>query len=252
MSDKTKNILLIIAAVLLIVLAVTSGILYKQYKTAESNVVMWNDSTYYYKNKYNEEYLAKNTYILKAEQLKEYNDSLYKEYTALKDHPIVITKTNVITRIDTIRATIDSLWSDSLNTTWLWSAQDSCWYDISGSNMLTRRDGKFVVCTNIDKLIIANGITLDVVDNGEQLIVLAKSNNPYTDINEIQSVVIDPTTSPTLKKYFKDKRWGFGPYIGICAYTGYGWMPNTGNKAGFQVGFGGSIGFSIHYNLVQW
>ncbi|WQJ53937.1 MAG: hypothetical protein [Wendovervirus sonii] len=252
MNVKVKNALLSITIILLIALLLASCFMYHKYNNIQKEVVIWNDSTKYYKNKYNEEYLSKNTYILQVSQLKSYNDSLYKEYCSLKEHPIIITKTKIVTKIDTIFTTVDSLWTDSLNTTWIWSCADSCWYNISGTCKVKKENGEFKVSTNIDKLVMTNGITLDVVDNGNQLIVLAKSDNPYTEIENIQSVVIDPTTSPTLKKYFKPKRWGFGPYIGVGIYTGYGLMPNTGYKPGLQIGIGASIGFSVHYDLIQW
>jgi len=235
MSEKTKNILLIIAGILILLLIAAGIFMYRQYQNAQSEVVVWNDSTYYYKNKYQEEYLAKNTYIMKAEELKEYNDSLYKEYQALKDQPILITKTKFITYIDTIKTKVDSLWNDSCRTGWQWSATDSCWYAIEGTSMMRidTVNNKFTVYTDINRLYVENGITLDLIDDGNQLAVIARSNNPYTNISDMQSVVIDPTTSPTIKKYFKPKRWGFGPYLGIGVYTGYGWSPNTGNGGSF-------------------
>ena len=48
-------------------------------------------------------------YILENEQLRQYNEELYNEYKSLKDNPVIITKTEIITQIDTVYATTDSL-----------------------------------------------------------------------------------------------------------------------------------------------
>jgi hypothetical protein len=99
---KWRDILIIILIILLVIASLVGGIFINKYKAASGQIVIWNDSLTVYKNKYNEEYTAKNTYILKAEQLEAYNKELYKEYKSLKDNPVVITKTKVVTKIDTV------------------------------------------------------------------------------------------------------------------------------------------------------
>ena len=64
-----KDWIIIALGIIILLLGIGCGIYYHKYQKAEGQVVIWNDSTYFYKNKYNEEYAAKNTYILKAEQL---------------------------------------------------------------------------------------------------------------------------------------------------------------------------------------
>lgn len=248
MSENKKlewrDILIIILIILLVIASLVGGIFINKYKTASGQIVIWNDSLTVYKNKYNEEYTAKNTYILKAEQLEAYNKELYKEYKSLKDNPVVITKTKVVTKIDTVYTQTDSIWKHDDMILWAWSAKDSCWYKINGTASITKAEKTSVVINNLE---IQSDITLDVVDDGNQLKVIAKTDNPYINTNDIQSIVIDPLNSPTIKKLNKSKRWGFGPYIGIGLYTGYDFIRN-----GVGVGVGGSIGFSIHYDLVQW
>lgn len=247
MSDSNKlgwrDILIIVLITLLVIASLIGGIFFNKYKSASNQIVIWNDSLTTYKNKYNEEYIAKNTYILKAEQLEAYNKELYKEYKSLKDNPIVITKTKVVTQIDTIYTKTDSLWHNNDTILWAWSAKDSCWYKINGIASITKANKADVVINNLE---IKSDITMDVVDDGNQLKVIAKSDNPYVNM-DMQSVVIDPLNSPTIKNLNKKKRWGFGPYIGCGLNVGYDLVHNN-----VGVNVGASIGFSIHYDLIQW
>jgi hypothetical protein len=48
--------------------------------------------------------------------------------------------------------------------------------------------------------------------------VLARTDNPYIVIDDVQGAFIDPTKSNVIKSYFKPKRWGIGLQggIGVC------------------------------------
>lgn len=64
---STKDWVIIALIIIIILLTFGVGIYCHKYHNAQKQVVIWNDSTYFYKNKYGEEYTAKNTYILEAE-----------------------------------------------------------------------------------------------------------------------------------------------------------------------------------------
>ena len=66
-------------------------------------------------------------------------------------------------------------------------------------------------------------------------------------LGDMQSVVIDPMNSPTLKNYYRPKRWGLSLYLGAGLNIGYDLI----NK-GVGVNAGGSIGIAITYDLIQW
>ena len=66
---EVKDWIIITLGIIILLLGIWCAIYYHKYQKAECQVVIWSDSTYIYKNKYNEEYAAKNTYILKADQL---------------------------------------------------------------------------------------------------------------------------------------------------------------------------------------
>lgn len=248
MSDSKKlswqYILIIILFVLLIIAILFGGIFFNKYRSASKEIVIWNDSLTTYKNKYNEEYIAKNTYILKANQLEAYNKELYKEYKSLKDNPVVITKTKIVTKIDTIYTDIDSIWHNNDMILWAWSAKDSCWYNINGTASITKSEKPSVTINNLN---IQSNITMDVIDDGSQLKVVAKTDNPYIKLDSLSSVIIDPLESPTIKNLNKKKRWGIGPYVGVGLNVGYDLIHNN-----VGVNIGGSIGISVHYDLFQW
>jgi len=90
-------------------------------------------------------------------------------------------------------------------------------------------------------------LTLDVIDNGKQLSVIAKTDNPYMQLGDMQSVVIDPINSPTLKSYYKPKRWGLSFYLGAGVNVGY----DPINKS-IGLNIGPSAGFAVTYNFIQW
>lgn len=245
MNSKYNKYIYLILFAIIILLTFGTTFFYHKYQDASGQIVIWNDSTYIYKNMYNEEYNAKNTYILKAEQLEAYNNELYNEYKHLKDNPVVITKTEIITKIDTVQTNISNIVFDNDSISWNWNINDSNFYAINGMSGVNVE--KMEPYTTINQMTVNTRLTLDVIDDGEQLSVIAKTDNPYVSLSNMQSVVIDPLNSPTIKKLNKPKRWGFGPTLSAGVYAGYDFT--TGNVC---VGAGGMIGFSIHYDIIQW
>jgi len=179
-SMTAKDWLIAILILIIVFLGITTFVYYGKYRNTANEVIIMNDSIYTYKNKYEEEYLAKNTYILKAEQLEEYNKELYNEYKSLKDHPVVITKTRIIARIDTVYADTKDIAEDSVQMRWNWSAHDSTYYYISGMSSI-RKDMSDAT-TRIDEINIPLDMTLDVIDDGKQLAVISKTDNPYVSL----------------------------------------------------------------------
>ena len=239
-----KDYAILFLLLIILILCIIGGIYYNKYQNACGRLIIANDSISVYKNKCDEEYKAKNMYILKANQLEEYNKKLYSEYKNLKEHPVIITNTEFVTKIDTVHAYTDSLFINNDTIKWDWSIKDSVFYIINGTS--TFIIDKKTAETIINNLQIQSDITLNIIDNGSQLQVIAKSNNPYINLKDIQAITIDPTQSPTLKNYFKPKRWGFGPYLGI------GIGSNTDFKGKTQFGWGATLGLSVHYDIFQW
>ena len=196
-------------------------ILYMLYNHAQDQL-LYNRNSYadtltVYKNKLGEAYTAKNTYVQTVKDLKKTNAELYEEVKNLKDNPIVIVKTKTEFKKDTVYTQKDSInpvyHNDSLYYNLCWSAnQEKQYYSFNGVTKVKYDFSDF--STLIKDMRVNTGITLDLIDDGKQLRVITKSENPYININDINSVVIDPTKSKTLSKYFNRQHFIVGPYVG--------------------------------------
>ena len=212
-----KNLDSRLLAILLLLAVLAIAILYCKYKYFErkSNEIIYvtNDSLEYYKNKAHEEYVAKNTYIMELNDIKATNEELYKEIKNLKDHPIVVTKTEIQYKHDTITTQVDSIIKQIDDKLYYWSANDSTYLQIAGITTITENGEKFE--NVISEVSMTAGLTFDLIETKDkQLKVIAKSDNPYIEFNDINSAVLDPKESKVLKSYFKPKRFGVGPYVG--------------------------------------
>ena len=196
-------------------------ILYMLYNNAQDQL-LYNRNSYadtltVYKNKLGEAYTAKNTYVQTVKDLKKTNAELYEEVKNLKDHPVVIVKTKTEFKKDTVYTQKDSInpvyHNDSLYYNLCWSAnQEKQYYSFNGITKVKYDFSDF--STLIKDMKVNTGITLDLIDDGKQLRVITKSENPYINVNDINSVVIDPTKSKTLSKYFNRQHFIVGPYVG--------------------------------------
>ena len=201
---------------LLLSLAIGFGISSKYYynKSLYPTVIYNSDSLEVYKNKINDEYVAKDMYIQTVDQLKKENADLYAEVNNLKDHPIIVTKTKIEFKTDTIYMKSDSIVSDSVYNNLYWSAKEvNGYYDISGLTRVHNRFEDFT--TSINHLRIPVELTLDVIEKENKFKIIGTSDNPYVSITDFNGAVIDPTTSDVLKNCFKQKRWGIGPQVGV-------------------------------------
>ena len=164
----------------------------------------------------------------------------------MKDNPIVITKTEVTTKIDSVNTNTHNVTSNDTLLAWCWDASDKDYYKISGESTADFNNPDSSK-TFIENMQVNANLILDVIDNGEQLAVIAKTDNPYMQFGDMQSVVIDPRTSPTLSSYYNSKRWGLSVYLGVGVNCG--WDP-IHNNVGLNIG--PSIGFAVTYDLIQW
>ena len=231
---------------MLLIAIIFGFVFFLKYKYAEKEkndvIVVANDSLEYYKNKAHEEYVAKNTYILELEDIKKVNEDLYKEIKNLKDHPLVVTKTEIMYLHDTITTHVDSIIKQIDDKLYYWSAQDSTFLQIAGITTIKSNGEEFE--NIISEVSMKANLDIDLIETKDkQLKVIARSDNPYISFTDINSAVLDPTKSKVLKSYFKPKRFGFGPYVGggVCV------NPATG-----QVYLSPSIGVAIHYDFIQF
>ena len=199
-SDWKNILILTLAAVLLCT--------YFNYKRVSNDyqdtITEQVDTISSYKNKVGEMYSQIGTYISDIEKLKKINSDLYSEVKNLKDNPIIITKIETVTEIKEIHVT-DTLhkYDDFMyKFPFRYSNQyaiisGECDFDMS----------ELIGSASFDKISFPNNITLSLIESNKgQLSFIAKSDNPYCQINNMNGVVISPEDSKAIKKRF-DKPW---------------------------------------------
>ena len=197
------------------------------------------DTTYVYQNKKGEDYTAKDVQVQELSDLKKMNRELYDEVKSLRDNPLTVTKVKLLIKTDTVYARVESKDSvDSLQYRYRmfnWTGGDK-FYSISGQTRL-RNDFKDFQ-TKIFKMQMDADLTMDLIDQKDHMSVIVKSSNPYLKVDGIYSVMLDPRKSDYIKQFFKPKRWGIGPYIGV----GF----DKDLKLSPQIGIG------IQYNFIRF
>ena len=220
--------------ILLLLFSIGTFIAMRHYKIkAENQQAEFVDTLSVYKNKLGDEYKARQISIMSIKQLKAREDSLSEELKNLKAHPIVITKVKTKVKIKEIYIKSDSIIDNDSIKTLYWSQEENGYFAIAGNTQVKNDFSWFK--TKLDSLEMNSMMTLDVIEKDKALMVIARSSNPYINVSDVQGVLIDPTTSDTIKKCFPKKKWGLGfqvgagigrdmkltPYIGV----GLNWSP---------------------------
>lgn len=238
---KAKTLVLIVAVCAALFFMFSTAYYRDRLRNIDTSWVT--DSIMTYKNKLGEEYQQKQVLVSTIKDLKEQNASLYEEAKRLKDNPLVVSKVKTVTQIDTVFADTDTVFiteisPDHRHIVTNWSARDSVYYSMNGTTTVS--DTGDYAQTVINNLTLNSELIYDVVDDGKNLSILVRSNNPYLNVTNIEGVVLDPTKSKTIAKRFK-KRWGIGPYVGVgVGYSGQSIKPEL------------SVGVAVQYSLFQF
>ena len=173
------------------------------------------DTLTVYKNKVGELYSQQKAYITEINDLKKSNSELYTEVKNLEDNPVVATKVHTVTKFkdkiikDTV--TIDP----SGNYTFNMNYKDQ-WVNLSGRS--TFDISTMIGTAKFDSISFPNTITIDLIEKNNQLSFIAKSDNPYCQINSLNGSILSPEKSSVIKKRF-DKKWavvvGVGPTVSV-------------------------------------
>lgn len=226
----------IFALVLISVRFIVSSCYYR-HKASEPNYVYITDSIETYKNKLKEEYSAKQMIIAERDELKKTNAELYAEVKNLKDNPIVITKTDIVFKTDTIIAQSDSIVTPDITTKNLfWSTQDNGFYVLKGLTSVKSDFSSFQ--TTINNLTIPISITTDIIEKDKKLMFITKSDNPYVNITYMNGAFLNPKDSKVIKSYFPKKHWGIGLQLGAGLDKNLGVTPY--------------LGIGVSYNLITF
>ena len=177
------------------------------------------DTLSVYQNKVGELYAANDTYIMDIKELKKSNTELYEEVKKLKDNPIIVTKTEFVYKVDSVKMNSDTVYVyvDGNDTIFKneFSKKDS-WMDITGTTLFSLNNKQF--STTLNNVTFNSNITTNLVERDNKLYFISKSSNPYMQINNIEGCMLSPEDSKIIKKRF-DKRWavvaGAGPNIAV-------------------------------------
>ena len=200
-------------------LLIVGTIFFFKYKSAvhelEEGQTNVTDSLTTYKNKIGELYVQQNTYVMDIKELKKKNSELAQEVKNLKDNPIIVTKIKTVTEIKEIHVK-DTVTIDTLGRYTLPMNYQDQWCLISGRSTI---DTKLMIGESVfDTISFPNNITIDLIEKNKQLSFIAKSDNPYCQINSLNGSVLSPEKSDVLKKRF-DKKWavvaGVGPTLTV-------------------------------------
>lgn len=233
-----KNILIIILLLLIGFLIIQNRVFEK--RTLENYIVL-NDSLSVYKNKNNELYKEKQSYILDIENLKEVNRNLYEEYKKLKDNPIIITETITEVQIKEIYIENESI-IDSLNNVNNFYKYKDDYLTLNAKH--TYNPFKQIGNLEISDIIMKANIYTNIIEKDKKLYLISKSDNPYLNITNVNGGFIDINNSKVLNNYYKKQnKWSLGISMGI--YGIYG----LSNKK-FDLGPG--IGLSLNYHFCSW
>lgn len=207
-----RNLLLVVLAIAAIVLFFK----YKRMKNEYDNInITTSDSLTVYKNKIGELYAERATYITDIKTLKKTNSELAQEVKNLKDNPVIVTKIKTETKIKEI-IVHDTVTVDSNGVYSFPIKYNDQWCDISGRSSFSMEN--MIGTAQLDSISFNNNITLDLIEKNKQLAFIAKSDNPYCKINNIDGVVLSPENSKAIAKRF-EKKWvvvaGVGPSVTV-------------------------------------
>ena len=224
-------------------------------KQKEQNIGAFKDSIIKEYNKKLDayEFTKQNFVVQKLAELEAYNKDLYNELLKVKGDVIAAIKTNVQANLGGISTTGDKLETLDEKTNY-YGIKFKEKYSDPGFEQRIVGTSKFHAIPNLETkkwLITPDVTTFDTIRTNlsitygfkevdDKYKVFAISGSPKVNLIELNGgYLIDkqPDQAPTIPK-----RWGIGPYIG------YGVSAGTNLPARF----GWGIGFSLHYDILQF
>lgn len=247
MLDKILNLLKDVKFYIILILIFIIGFLIFQNNRYASelnyNNVILTDSISYYKNKANELYTQKESYIIENEDLRRINNDLKREYDNLKDNPIVITKVETKYEIKEVYIESDKAEIDSLNNI------ISNFYNYNDNYLSLNASHRLNLIDSVGRLDLTNiamksNIYTNIIERDKRLYLISRSDNPYLTITNVDGGFIDLESSMVLNRFYKrENKWSIGVSGGLYAIYGL-----TNKKIDFGPGFG----FSITYSFGTW
>lgn len=239
-KKNLKNILLIVFAVIIVCLLMSTTCTSRRLNVANNNITALTDTISTYKLKNGALMYEKQGFILEKQELEKYLDISKKEVKELEKKLsasiATISKLQTQIHVDTIRThdsiyiTSDSVFHNKFNY------QDQ-WLYLKGNTDFTF--SPLSSSTTIDEISINASLKIGTSEDNKWF---ATCDNPYLQFTSIEGANLEKA---------KQKRWGFGPTV--TAGVGYGWGTDFkgGNCSGGLIA-GFMVGISLHYDIWQW
>lgn len=240
-----KSLLNVKNIIFIILFAFIAFLMFDNYSLkneAQNNYIILTDSLVEYKNKANELYKEKESYIIDNENLKSINEELYNEVKKLKDNPIVITKTEVKYEIKEVYIQNDSVNIDNKGIIKNFYNYNDNYLSmkLTHSLDLSNNNGNIF----INDILTSSNLFIDIIEKDKKPYLIAKTDNPYLTISNLEGGFINIDDSKVLNKYYKrENRWNLSFNLGV--FTIYNLNTNR-----FEAGPG--FGFSLGRTIVQW
>lgn len=229
MSEKVKDIALLILSIFIACLILIYQHTYENYNNAQHNYITMCDSMKVINTKYSGLVYENNSLITSKKDLQEQLDISKKEYKDLekKLNSTIAYYSNLSGKVeyDTIIMT-DTVWKVDDITYVRFSYMDK-WAVVDG---VTRMDTKPQTTINLLSIDVPLhvGLTNDYT-------IFVNSDNPYVTFTDIQGAVIDGS-----KLYPKQKRFGVGLHAGFGVQY---------NLLRHNIGIGPQVGIGINYKI---
>jgi len=254
-DPKHQRNLTIVIAIIIILLMRRCSPSDGDVNTLRQNVFALNDSIRAYKTKTGTLVYEKGALISENGNLKNLNKGLSDEVKYLKDNPIVIIKTKIVVKHDTIEipvyiSTPIYHQDGSVSRELKWS------YDKDfGKGNSRKLSGKLDITVDTSMNLTSTpvhitddefsmAITTGLTENKDGLLeIFVKSDYPGFSVSSMDGALIDPKKSEVLKKYFPPKRWALGIYGGFGPYV---------DPFNAKIGMGVQLGIGLQYNIIQW
>lgn len=239
-KSNWKNILLLLSLMFIVILLMNTTCINNDKKKLQNNIKALTEFVNVLELKNGDLIYEKQTLILEKDEVEKYLDISNKRIKEIEkelDSSLaLISELKSSVRIDTIITTDSLIISNNNDTITAYFRYNDRWVTLNGyTQIIDSTNGN----TQINDLSIDVPLTIGLTDDYK---IFATSDNPYIVFSDINSAIIENSITDS-----KHKKWGFGPYVGVGVNFGYDPFHN-----GAGITLGGSVGFCITYNLIQW
>jgi len=254
---KRKDILLLVAIAILCILLFkqcdSNADLKSQLYIQNENLDALKDTVRLQKNKAGEATYVKKTLLADKKTLEKLNKDLKEELDKQKGQVIVIERVVTETEVDThyVNNYLTAYGNNKFSLDWKYDSifSPDNYRKFSGNSFFTvdTINNKVVPGkTRINEDELGFSFVTGLREKDKSLEIFVTPNYPGMKITKIDGAVIDPSKSEVLKKMFPNKKFSFGPYVGVGIGAGYGLNGNPIAGPVFNIGFG------LQYSLIKF